>query len=206
VRQYRGRISGPLLDRIDLHIEVPRVSLDAIAGDKDGESTASVRARVIAAREIQRRRFAGVNGLHCNAQMGLRLLKEYAMPDARGGALLRMAAERLGLSGAPTIGSCASRGPSRTSMARPPSAKNMSRRPSAIGCWIAPGRILIEGLQMSRGLGPLDPDDAHFRAIVGMWRSTWAESPTWCTCPDHPSFTWTSCMCVPPEDVRGTRW
>ena len=99
VRQYRARLSGPLLDRLDLHIEVPRVSLDAIAGDKDGESTASVRARVIAAREIQRQRFAAAEGIHCNAQMGLRMLKQHAMPDARGRALLRMAAERLGLSG-----------------------------------------------------------------------------------------------------------
>jgi magnesium chelatase family protein len=99
VRQYRGRVSGPLLDRIDLHIEVPRVSLDAISGDRDGESTASVRARVIAAREVQSTRLAAEPGIHCNAQMGLRLLKHHAMPDGRGRALLRMAAERLGLSG-----------------------------------------------------------------------------------------------------------
>lgn len=99
VRQYRARISGPLLDRIDLHIEVPRVSLDAISGDKDGESTADVRRRVIAAREVQSGRFAEEPEIHCNAQMGLRLLKLHAIPDARGRALLRMAAERLGLSG-----------------------------------------------------------------------------------------------------------
>jgi magnesium chelatase family protein len=99
LRQYRARISGPLLDRIDLHIEVPRVSLDAIAGDKDGESSESVRGRVIAAREMQTERFAVEPGIHCNAQMGLRLLRRHAASDARGRALLRMAAERLGLSG-----------------------------------------------------------------------------------------------------------
>ena len=87
------------VDRIDLHIEVPRVSLDAIVGDKDGESTANVRMRVIAAREVQSTRFAEEQEIHCNAQMGLRLLKQHAMPDPRGRALLRMAAERLALSG-----------------------------------------------------------------------------------------------------------
>jgi len=99
VRRYRGRVSGPLLDRIDLHIEVPRVSLDAIAGTSDGESTAAVRTRVIAAREIQTARYADEPGAHCNAQMRLRLLTRHAWPGQRGHALLRMAAERLGLSG-----------------------------------------------------------------------------------------------------------
>jgi len=92
-------VSGPLLDRIDLHIEVPRVSLDALSSDTGGESSASVRARVIAAREIQSRRFADAPGVHANAQMGICALNRHAKPDPRGKTLLRMAAERLGLSG-----------------------------------------------------------------------------------------------------------
>jgi magnesium chelatase family protein len=78
---------------------VPRVSLDALAGEKAGESTAEVRKRVVAAREIQARRFVEELGVHCNAQMGLRLLSQRAWPEPRGHALLLMAAERLGLSG-----------------------------------------------------------------------------------------------------------
>ncbi len=99
LRQYRSRLSGPLLDRIDLHIEVPRVSLDALASDTEGESSANVRRRVIAAREIQTRRFADQPGVHCNAQMRLAQLRAFARPDPRGMAMLKMAAERLGLSG-----------------------------------------------------------------------------------------------------------
>jgi magnesium chelatase family protein len=67
-------VSGPLLDRIDLHIEVPRVSLDALASDKQAEGSASVLEPVIDARGVQTRRLAGENGIHCNAQMRLRLL------------------------------------------------------------------------------------------------------------------------------------
>jgi magnesium chelatase family protein len=99
IRQYRGRVSGPLLDRIDMHIEVPRVSLDALASDRDAESSAAVRARVIAARQIQMERFGNDSGVHTNGQMGLQHLKRHAIPDRRGKGLLRMAADRLGLSG-----------------------------------------------------------------------------------------------------------
>jgi len=98
IRQYRSRVSGPLLDRIDLHIEVPRVSLDALAADREAESSESVRGRVVAAREMQAQRFAADVGVHANAQMGLRLLRRHANPDARGWGLLRIASERLGLS------------------------------------------------------------------------------------------------------------
>ena len=99
IRNYRNRISGPLLDRIDMHIEVPRVSLDALASDRDAESSETVRARVVAARQIQRERLGGDPGVYANAQMGLQHLKRHAIPDRRGQGLLRMAADRLGLSG-----------------------------------------------------------------------------------------------------------
>jgi magnesium chelatase family protein len=99
LRQYRSRLSGPLLDRIDLHIEVPRVPLDALASDVEGEPSANVRRRVVAAREIQTKRFADQSGIHCNAQMRLAQLRAFARPDARGTVMLKMAAERLGLTG-----------------------------------------------------------------------------------------------------------
>ena len=99
LRHYRSRLSGPLLDRIDLHIEVPRVSIDALASDTEAESSANVRRRVIVAREIQTRRFAGHAGIHCNAQMRPAQMRLFARPDARGITMLKMAAERLGLSG-----------------------------------------------------------------------------------------------------------
>ncbi len=99
LRHYRSRLSGPLLDRIDLHIEVPRVPLDALASDVDGEPSANVRRRAIAAREVQTRRFADQVGIHCNAQMRFAQLRAFARPDPRGLAMLRMAAERLGLTG-----------------------------------------------------------------------------------------------------------
>ena len=98
VQKYLGRISGPLLDRIDLHIEVVPVPVGKLADAPQGESSAVIRARVVAAREIQRKRFAAYESVHCNAQMSAKMLNEYAMPDEQGMSILRMAMERLGLS------------------------------------------------------------------------------------------------------------
>ena len=70
VLRYRGRISGPLLDRIDLHVEVPPVPFRELSGEPVGEGSAAVRERVVGAREIQRRRFAGEPGVYANGQMG----------------------------------------------------------------------------------------------------------------------------------------
>ncbi|MDB4969139.1 MAG: ATP-dependent protease [Myxococcales bacterium] len=80
VRRYRGRVSGPLLDRLDLQVEVPQVKFKDLTEARDGESSAQVRGRVIAAREIQRRRFAGL-GLHANAQMGPRQIARWCALD-----------------------------------------------------------------------------------------------------------------------------
>src|SRR6185436_8099988 len=70
MQAYLGRISGPLLDRIDLHVEVPPVKFTEMRDGRPGESSAEVRQRVIAAREIQRRRFAHKPRITCNARMG----------------------------------------------------------------------------------------------------------------------------------------
>ena len=96
-RRYQRKISGPLLDRIDLRVDVPQLSREELLAAPDGEASETIRARVVAAREIQRRRFAG-SGIHCNRQMSSRQLRTFCALDARGEALLRTAIERFKLS------------------------------------------------------------------------------------------------------------
>lgn len=98
--EYQARISGPLLDRIDLQIEVPAVTAADLVLPAPAEGSAAVRARVIAARERQRQRFAkyGPNGPRTNSEASGRILEEIAQPDADGLVLLRQAAETLQLS------------------------------------------------------------------------------------------------------------
>ena len=98
VQKYLNRISGPLLDRIDLHIEVTPVDFEKMSDQRPGESSATIRARVIRARQRQEARYADVPGVHCNAQMTPRLLGLYARPDDKGLALLKNAMNRLNLS------------------------------------------------------------------------------------------------------------
>lgn len=98
VQKYLGRISGPLLDRIDLHIEVVPVPFSKLADAPPAESSVEIRKRVIAAREIQNRRYAEIEGIHCNAQMTSKLINKYASPDERGRAMLKAAMDKLGLS------------------------------------------------------------------------------------------------------------
>jgi magnesium chelatase family protein len=98
--EYQARISGPLLDRIDLQIEVPAVSAADLVLPAPSEGSAQVRERVIAARERQRSRFAalGAKGVRTNAECSGRVLEDIAMPDEAGLALLRQASEQLQLS------------------------------------------------------------------------------------------------------------
>jgi magnesium chelatase family protein len=97
---YQARISGPLLDRIDLQIEVPAIAAADLVLPPAAEGSAEVRARVTAARDRQRARFAalGVKGVRTNAECSPALLEQTAMPDEPGTTLLRQAAETLGLS------------------------------------------------------------------------------------------------------------
>jgi magnesium chelatase family protein len=96
IARYRGRVSGPLLDRIDLHVDVPRVPVAALGGDATGEeSSGTIRTRVLAARERQRRRYGSAQ---LNAQLPGRLVRRVCRIDAAGGRLLEVASERLGLS------------------------------------------------------------------------------------------------------------
>ena len=98
VRKYLGKISGPLLDRIDIQIEVAPVEFDEMASNVPAESSASIRERVVKARMLQLQRFKGVKDVHCNAQMTSRLIRKYAQPDAEGMALLKDAMTRLNMS------------------------------------------------------------------------------------------------------------
>lgn len=99
VQRYLNKISGPLLDRIDLHVEVTPVSFTELSGGGNaGETSAQVRERVIKAREIQAKRFEDKHGVYCNAQMGSKLLKEVCMISPVGANLLKTAMERLNLS------------------------------------------------------------------------------------------------------------
>ena len=95
---YMSKISGPLLDRIDLQIEVQSVDFDQMSSKAPGESSAAIRQRVIAARNIQAERFKNDRGIHCNAQMTSALLHCYAEPDAQGLEKLREAMERMNMS------------------------------------------------------------------------------------------------------------
>jgi magnesium chelatase family protein len=99
-QRYVGRISGPLLDRIDIHIDVPAVRFKELRGSKaapEGESSAMIRARVIAARERQRVRFQ-TEGIFSNAQMSPRLIRKYCSIDSESERMLELAMTRQGLS------------------------------------------------------------------------------------------------------------
>ncbi len=98
VQRYLNKISGPLLDRIDLHVEVTPVSFDQIASNRKTESSDEIRERVIKARDIQTKRFDDEKGVYCNAMMPSPMVKELCQISDAGRALLKTAMERLGLS------------------------------------------------------------------------------------------------------------
>ena len=98
VHRYMGRISGPLMDRIDMHIEVTPVEPSELQSAEEGERSAVVRERVMRAREIQRRRFEGIEGVHTNARMNSAMVRQYCTLDEASDRLLKRAMERLSLS------------------------------------------------------------------------------------------------------------
>jgi len=97
IRQYQSKISGPLLDRIDLHIEVPSVKYRALSDKETGESSAAVKERVNKARDLQKKRF-GSNGVLCNARMTEKQIRKFCQIDEEAHKLIEMAIEKLGLS------------------------------------------------------------------------------------------------------------
>ncbi len=98
IQRYMAKISGPLLDRIDIQIEVPAVDFKDLASKRKGESSEEIRKRVVAAREIQRKRFLNHPHLHSNADMGSREVREFCRLDETGAALLKTAMKSFGLS------------------------------------------------------------------------------------------------------------
>lgn len=98
VQRYLNRISGPLLDRIDIQIEIVPVPFEKISSTTPAEPSRNIRERVIKARERQEKRFANVTGVYCNAQMNTRLLNIYAVPDKEGLQRLKTAMTRFNLS------------------------------------------------------------------------------------------------------------
>ena len=98
IQRYMNKISGPLLDRIDIHCEIQAVPFAQLSQMQPGEPSKMIRERVIRARKIQEERFKPYKGIHCNAMMTDRMLHEFAEPDAQSLDMLRMAMERLKLS------------------------------------------------------------------------------------------------------------
>jgi magnesium chelatase family protein len=98
MQRYLSKISGPLLDRIDLHVEVNKVSFDELSAKSKGESSEEIRKRVMDAREIQGRRFMGMEGVYCNAQMNTKMARKICKIDDAGEQMLKKAMNSLGLS------------------------------------------------------------------------------------------------------------
>ena len=98
IQNYLNRVSGPLLDRIDLHIEVPGVKFQELSGGRTGESSATIRERVLQARTIQQCRFKQRRRLTCNARMGTRELRQFCQLDEAALGLLQFAMSDLHLS------------------------------------------------------------------------------------------------------------
>lgn len=97
VSKYQKRISGPMLDRMDIHVEVPRVAYDKLAGDGHGETSAEIRTRVEAARARQRERFAGTP-ITCNAEMGPSQVRDYCRVEGSAQSILKAAVTQMHLS------------------------------------------------------------------------------------------------------------
>ena len=98
MQRYLGKISGPLLDRIDIHIEVTPVPFDKLSEERKGESSVAIRKRVEAARDLQTKRFESVEGIHYNAQMGTKHIREFCKLNESSKNLLKEAMQRLNLS------------------------------------------------------------------------------------------------------------
>ena len=98
MQRYLGKISGPLLDRIDIHIEVTPVPFEKLSEDRKGEGSVEIRKRVTAARELQTERFKDLENVHYNAQMNTKQIREHCKLDDASKALLKTAMERLNLS------------------------------------------------------------------------------------------------------------
>ena len=98
VQKYLNKVSGPLLDRIDLHVEVTPVAFDELSSKQHNEKSDVIRNRVIVARKIQEERYESFNEIYCNAQINSKLLKEFCAIDDSSKKLLKTAMDKLNLS------------------------------------------------------------------------------------------------------------
>jgi len=98
IQKYRTRISGPLLDRIDIHIDVPPVQYSELSSQREGEPSSRIRERVIRARQIQEERFRKHSNIYCNSQMTTRLIRKYCPLNSEAQELIRNAMEKLHMS------------------------------------------------------------------------------------------------------------
>jgi len=98
IQRYMAKISGPLLDRIDIHIEVPAVKYKELSSENKSETSAEIRKRVIDGRKIQLKRFTGMKNIFCNGDMGTKEIRQFCSLDSAGAELLKMAMTKLGLS------------------------------------------------------------------------------------------------------------
>jgi len=98
VKRYMNKISGPLMDRIDLHIEVPAVPFEKLSNAEKGESSAIIRKRVVKTRNMQEKRFEAIPKLHYNAQLEPKLIEKFCGIDSNGQELLKKAMDKMGLS------------------------------------------------------------------------------------------------------------
>jgi magnesium chelatase family protein len=98
IQKYMARISGPLLDRIDIHIEVPAVKYKELSAETKSENSAKIRERVISARQIQLKRFSNLKHIFNNGDMGSKEVRQFCKLDEAGAELLKMAMTKLGLS------------------------------------------------------------------------------------------------------------
>ncbi len=98
IQRYMNKISGPLLDRIDIQIEITPVPFKDISKATQGEPSSTIRERVIRARRMQEERYKDIRGVYCNAQMSEKMIHRFAEPDTQGIEMLRLAMEKLSLS------------------------------------------------------------------------------------------------------------
>lgn len=98
VKRYLNKISGPLMDRIDIQVEVPAVQFEELTDERRGENSASIRERVVRARKLQSLRFTSREGIHYNAQLNSKLIEMHCKIDTNAKQLLKAAMEKMGLS------------------------------------------------------------------------------------------------------------
>lgn len=98
VKRYMNKISGPLMDRIDLHIEVPAVPFEKLSNEEKGETSLTIRERVVQTRKMQENRFKAIPNLHYNAQLEPKLIEKFCQIDEVGTTLLKTAMDKMGLS------------------------------------------------------------------------------------------------------------